>query len=55
MLEQSIISKLDQIEEQYEALTSQLGSPELIGDSSRYQKTAKAHADLTEIVEQYRH
>src|SRR5262249_22180030 len=31
-----------------------LASPEVISDSSKYQKTAKAHSELSEIVEKYR-
>src|SRR6185437_531718 len=35
-------------------LTRTLASPEVIGDSSKYQKTARAHSELSEIVEKYR-
>src|SRR5215472_16026303 len=31
-----------------------MASPEVINDSSKYQKTAKAHSELSEIVEKYR-
>jgi len=50
-----MLDKLQKIEEQYEALTAQLASPEVIGDSSRYQKTARAHAELQALVEEFRH
>src|SRR5499433_956723 len=46
--------RLNQIEAKYDELTQALSSPEVIGDSSKYQKTAKAHSDLSEIVEKYR-
>jgi len=46
--------RLDQIEARYEELTRALASPEVIGDSSKYQKTAKAHSEITGIVEKYR-
>src|SRR6185369_17970360 len=46
--------RLDQIEARYEELTQALASPELIGDSSKYQKTAKAHSEITPMVEKYR-
>jgi len=49
-----MFARLDQIEAQYEELNRALASPEVIGDSSRYQKTAKAHSEISAIVEKYR-
>lgn len=49
-----MFERLDQIEAKYEELTKALASPEVINDSAKYQKTAKAHSELTEIVEKYR-
>ena len=49
-----MFDRLNQIEAKYEELTAALASPEVIGDSSKYQKTAKAHSELSEIVEKYR-
>jgi peptide chain release factor 1 len=49
-----MFERLDQIEARYEDLTQALASPETINDSARYQKTAKAHSELTSIVEKYR-
>jgi peptide chain release factor 1 len=49
-----MFERLDQIEARYEELTQALASPEVIGDSSKYQKTAKAHSDITPVVEKYR-
>src|SRR6516225_524572 len=49
-----MFERLNQIESKYDELTRALASPEVIGDSSRYQKTAKAHAELSEVVEKYR-
>jgi peptide chain release factor 1 len=46
--------RLDQIEARYEELTQALASPELIGDSTKYQKTAKAHSEIAPMVEKYR-
>jgi peptide chain release factor 1 len=46
--------RLDQIEARYEELTQALASPELIGDSSKYQKAAKAHSEIAPMVEKYR-
>ena len=47
------LNKLAEIEARYEALTEQLGKAEVLADNSVYQKTAKARADLTEIVEKF--
>ncbi len=49
-----MLEKLAQIETRYEMLTQQLASPEVLADGARYQKTAKAHAELVEIVSRYR-
>ena len=49
-----MFERLDQIEARYEELTSALASPEIVNDSARYQKTAKAHAEIAPIVEKYR-
>lgn len=49
-----MFERLDQIEARYEELTQALASPEVIGDSSKYQKTAKAHSEISPIVEKYR-
>jgi peptide chain release factor 1 len=46
--------KLDDIEARFDALTSQMADPAVIGDSDLYRKTAKAHSDLTEVVGKYR-
>src|SRR5215470_3085745 len=50
----TLFEKLDQIETKYQEMTSQLSSPEVLGDSARYQKLARTHADLAEMVEKYR-
>src|SRR5438128_3388419 len=50
----TLFEKLDQIESRYQELTAQLSSPEVLSDSSRYQKLARTHADLSEVVEKYR-
>jgi peptide chain release factor 1 len=49
-----LISKLQNAENRYEELNQQLADPEVINDSKRRQKTAKAHSDLGEIVNRYR-
>ncbi len=49
-----MFERLDQIEARYDELTQALASPEVISDSARYQKTAKAHSELAPLVEKYR-
>jgi peptide chain release factor 1 len=49
-----MFERLEQIEARYEELTNALASPEIISDSAKYQKTAKAHSELTDVVEKYR-
>lgn len=49
-----MFERLDQMEKQYDELTAALSSPDIVNDSARYQKTAKAHSDLSEMVEKYR-
>src|SRR5215467_396435 len=49
-----MFERLDQIDARYEELTRALASPEIMNDSARYQKTAKAHSEISEIVEKYR-
>jgi peptide chain release factor 1 len=50
----TLFEKLDQIESRYEGMTRELSSPEVLADSARYQKLAKTHAELEEIVAKYR-
>src|SRR5277367_4978380 len=49
-----MFERLDQIEARYEELTSTLASPDIVNDSAKYQKTAKAHSEIAPIVEKYR-
>jgi peptide chain release factor 1 len=48
------LEKLAETEKKYQDLEAQLSDPKVFADNSVYQKTAKAHADLREIVETYR-
>ncbi len=50
----TLFEKLDQIEARYAELTQQLSSPEVLADSARYQKLARTHAELSEVVAKYR-
>jgi peptide chain release factor 1 len=49
-----MFERLDQIEARYEELTQALASPDIMNDSARYQKTAKAHSEIAPAVEKYR-
>jgi peptide chain release factor 1 len=48
------IDKLRSVEAKYDELNQQLADPEVVSDSKRYQKTAKAHAELGELVAKFR-
>jgi peptide chain release factor 1 len=54
MAKLTLFQKLDRIELRYDEMTQQLSSPEAHSDTGRYQKLAKAHAELGEIVAKYR-
>ncbi|HMT07009.1 MAG TPA: peptide chain release factor 1 [Pyrinomonadaceae bacterium] len=49
-----MLEKLAQIEKNYEELTEQISSPEIMSDMKAYAKTMKQHRSLGEIVEKYR-
>jgi peptide chain release factor 1 len=49
-----MFERLDQIEARYEELTNALASPDIVNDSAKYQKTAKAHSEIAPVVEKYR-
>src|ERR1700729_2187594 len=49
-----MFERLDQIEARYDELTSALASPDIVNDSAKYQKTAKAHSEIAPTVDKYR-
>src|SRR5258707_5530196 len=49
-----MFDRLQQLEAKYEELTQALASPEIMADSAKYQKTAKAHSELVSVVEKFR-
>ncbi|NSW82078.1 MAG: peptide chain release factor 1 [Syntrophothermus sp.] len=49
-----MLEKLDKLEEKFEEITALLSQPEVIADQARFQKYAKAHAELSELVDTYR-
>jgi len=50
----TLTEKLDQLDARYQEMTHDLSTPEVISDSSRFQKLAKQHADLEVIVNKHR-
>ncbi len=48
------VKKLDELEGRYERLSEEMARPEVIADQSRFQKAAKASAELSEVVNSYR-
>jgi peptide chain release factor 1 len=50
----TLTEKLDQLDTRYQEMTHDLSTPEVISDSSRFQKLAKQHADLEVIVNKHR-
>ena len=46
----TLTDKLDQLEIRYHEMSQQLSTPEIVNDSARFQKLAKQHSDLEEIV-----
>jgi peptide chain release factor 1 len=49
-----MFDKLEQLEAKYEEITRLLSDPEVLADTARYQKHAKAHSDLAAVVEKFR-
>lgn len=54
MPNETLFTKLDEIESRFDEMTREISSPEIHDDSSRYQKLAKTHSELAEIVNKYR-
>lgn len=48
-----MLQRLDNLVEKYEELNLILSQPETIADQAKYQKYAKAHADLADVVTTY--
>jgi len=49
-----MIDKLSALEQKFEELNVLLADPAVFANPAAYQKHAKAHRDLSEIVEKYR-
>jgi peptide chain release factor 1 len=48
------IAKLEEIEERYNELSTEMAEPGVVADQKRYQKIAKQHSDISEVVEKFR-
>ncbi len=49
-----MIDKLNELEKKFEELNRQLADPEVLANPTSYQKYAKTHRELSEIVEKFR-
>lgn len=49
-----LLEKLEALEARYDSITNRLSDPNVIGNQSEYQKLAKSHSELTEVVTVYR-
>lgn len=49
-----MIDRLEQMEQRYDELSTQMGLPEIISDHEKYQKAGRALRELTEPVAKYR-
>jgi peptide chain release factor 1 len=54
MADLTLYEKLDQIENRYVEMTAQLSAPEVHADSGAFQKLARRHSELSDMVEKYR-
>ncbi|HOO91181.1 MAG TPA: PCRF domain-containing protein, partial [Syntrophales bacterium] len=50
-----MLTKLQELEERYKDLEGLLSDPAVIGNYSAYQKYAREHAGISDIVQTYRH
>jgi len=53
-MDAKLIAKLDSMEARFDELTAQLADPAVMNDGARYQKTAKAQSEFSDVVEKYR-
>ncbi len=49
-----LLERLEAVEQRLQEIVLQMGDPAVIGDQARFQRLAKAHADLEPVVEAYR-
>ncbi len=49
-----MLQKLDSLEDKYDELSELMSKPEIISDQSQFQKYARAHSELQDIVQKHR-
>lgn len=49
-----MFENLQEVEDRYDELTEKLSDPSIVSDPHEYQRVAKTHADLTDIVNKWR-
>ena len=49
-----MFEKLQALEQRYDELSAMLGDPSIVSSPEKYQKTAKAHAELQDLVDAFR-
>src|SRR6202030_4650219 len=54
MASRTLSEKLDQLGARFQEMTEQVSTPEAVADSARFQKLAKQHSELAEIVNKHR-
>jgi peptide chain release factor 1 len=50
----TFLEKLEAVERRFQEIVHQMGDPAVIGDQLRFQRLARAHAELEPVVEAYR-
>ena len=52
--ETEVFEKLSEVEDKYVALEERLADPDIVKDMQEYQRVAKSHSDLTQVVTKWR-
>ncbi len=52
-MNETVVSRLEELVQSYEELNLEISQPEVVQDAARYQKLAKRHSELNEIVDSY--
>jgi len=52
-MNENVVGRLEELVQSYEKLNLEIAQPEVIQDTARYQKLAKRHSELGEIVDGY--
>jgi peptide chain release factor 1 len=52
-MNETVVSRLEELVQSYEELNLEIAQPEVLQDATRYQKLAKRHSELGDIVDSY--